>query len=249
MGNLDDSIVWTSSLAGAIGAGPTLSWAPTSADVGFQVLEASATDGEGLSTGEQVGIEVINDPPFVAGITATPSVILPAGTSVLFSTNVSDPNEPVFLESRILWRSDVEGPLGSGSTVEAFLTSVGPQTIRVTATDELGLATTRRLLVLVVESGQLPSISVSTPQEISRDGNRFQLLLSATVTDPQDGPLDGGSVVWRRTDTSPPQFVGSGASVVTELTAPRCVSIPFEVTATDSDGNNATAMTTWVDLC
>ncbi len=81
------------------------------------------------------------------------------GTSISFSGNASDP-EDGNLTSAITWSSNLDGPLGSGSSVNATL-SVGTHTVTASVTDSGGASDSDTVSVTVTSVGG-GSIDLST---------------------------------------------------------------------------------------
>lgn len=82
---------------------------------------------------------------------ATPQVQAQAvaGEPIQLVASVSDLQDPQFSESRIVWRSSIQGELGRGSAITAALAS-GTHEITATATNSAGKSGTATVTVIVI---------------------------------------------------------------------------------------------------
>ncbi|MEM7351890.1 MAG: FG-GAP-like repeat-containing protein [Acidobacteriota bacterium] len=152
-GDLTASLVWTSSLDGAIGSGG--SFVLSSLSLGSHVITASVTDSHGASGSANVTITVnANTPPSV-GITApADGSLVTLGDLVTFTGAASD-LEDGDLSGVIAWSSSLDGALGSGASLATSALSQGIHTITATVADRHGLgdsaAISLRVLSLPIE--------------------------------------------------------------------------------------------------
>jgi hypothetical protein len=128
-GDLGESIEWSSDLQGPLGTGASL---VRNLVAGSHVVTAAVTDGDGLAAAARVFVTVEVPPPGaprVAIVTPRDGQIAAAGEAIVFE-GVADDAEDGVLTDRLVWTSDVDGPLGSGGTFARTLT---PATHRITA--------------------------------------------------------------------------------------------------------------------
>ena len=86
----------------------------------------------------------------------------PSGSSISFAGSASDA-EDGDLTGSLAWTSDLDGPLGSGGSISAVLTTVGTHTITASITDSGGLSTEASISITVEpSSGGEISLSVQT---------------------------------------------------------------------------------------
>ncbi|HEX6884224.1 MAG TPA: hypothetical protein VF530_12670 [Planctomycetota bacterium] len=85
------------------------------------------------------------------------------GVAVELTGSASDPEEGPLDGTRLLWSSDVDGMLGSGTSVTVPALSLGAHGIRLTATDSAGASASATVHVRVVE----PPAATRRPGEVN----------------------------------------------------------------------------------
>lgn len=135
-GDLSNSVAWSSSLDGEIGAGASVA---SILSVGDHTVTASVTDSRGQSTSASVAVTVIDvpDPPVVEIVQpdADPEVV--EGTVLTFVGTATD-EEQNDISASLTWASSLDGELGTGPTVSELL-SQGTHDVTATVTDSDGL--------------------------------------------------------------------------------------------------------------
>jgi hypothetical protein len=143
--------------------------------------------------------------------------------------------------------SAIVGPLGS-ATVDHTFTVVGTHHVKLTVTDVSDSSSSS--VTHVVQAGVPPSLSIDSPSAGTTWATGDTIHLSASATDPQDGPLPGSAFSWIVVlDHCPPEqachehpvtsFTGaSGDFPAPDHDYPSHLHIV--VTATDSVGLTAT---------
>ncbi len=219
------TFAWESSRDGLLGTGTSITRGDLT--VGVHVISFIGTDGTAADTA-QVTLTIVNDPP-VAAITAPPtgSVFL-LGTAVTFSGSATDTESGNLVGAALVWTSSLAGELGTGTSVQRTDLAAGTHVIRLIATDPQGAADTASVTIRV---NTPPTATITAPA----DGSVFvvgtNISFRGTGSDPEDGALTGGSIVW--TSSINGEFgAGSptnenGLSVGVHL---------ITLTATDSDG-------------
>jgi len=189
-GNLTARISWSSSLAGQLGVGGTVS---TVLPAGLNVVTASVTDNGGLTTTRQVTITVTSSSQNTA---PTLTITAPAnnfstnlGWPVIFTATANDAQDGN-LTARIAWSSNVYGPLGTGGSISSMFPA-GTNVITASVTDNGGLTTTAQVTVIVGSgsSNTAPSLTISAPANNTTVTVGTPVTLSATSSDQQDGNL------------------------------------------------------------
>jgi alpha-tubulin suppressor-like RCC1 family protein len=155
-GDLSSSLTWTSDRDGGLGTGGAVNATLTT---GAHVVTARATDSEGMSGSASVSITVEEDNPPVVTITSPEDgATITEGTETTFAGTATDP-EDGDLGSSIVWSSDRDGELGTGSSVTATL-SAGTHLVTASVTDSGGQTASGSVTVEV--DVELPAMPAST---------------------------------------------------------------------------------------
>ena len=148
-GNLSSKLVWTSSRDGSIGSGSSFSRVLS---VGTHTITAKATDSAGYSSSSQlttvVSSTTTNSAPSVTISGPADKTSVSYGTTLTFKGEATDA-EDGNLTSKLVWTSNLEGPLGLGGSVSKLLT-VGTHTVRATISDSDGASSAKQITVYVI---------------------------------------------------------------------------------------------------
>lgn len=134
------------------------------------------------------------------------------------------------LGANIAWSSDLDGPIGVGSSISAVL-SEGSHIVTAAVHDSAGNTAEVAITLIVVEGDAGPVVAISDPVDGARFGEGALVTLSGVATDLGGGELSS-NVLWSSSLDGP---IGSGASVSTAILSPGSHTIIAE--ATDSAGN------------
>jgi uncharacterized protein YjiK len=193
-GDLTGLLIWTSSLDGAIGSGGSFSTASLSP--GTHTVTAAASDGEGLAGSAQIMVTVTGNAAPVVAITAPANgSFFVTGQTVTFSGTASDA-EDGDLTAGLAWRSDLDGPLGTGGSVSTATLSEGTHTVTAETTDSMGLADSAQVGVTVTgNTVQVTSPSGSSGYRTTGGRNRDKhLIVVVTLAYESGPPVEGGTV-------------------------------------------------------
>lgn len=161
------------------------------------------------------------------------------GELVAFEAVANDPEDGALLNNSVVWMSDVEERLGTGTDFSKELQEKGIHTITAIATDADRHEAVQSIEVEVVDSTEFLWVDMRTPCDgdvyVEGEVSSYQAL----ALDPEDGRLSHSSVVW----TSDIEGrIGAGAVLGERLWEQGVHEIT--VTVTDSDGNQATDQAT-----
>ncbi len=199
-GDLSGSVVWASDIGGPLGTGGDL--VATALGPGTHRITASVSDHGGGTASATVRL-VVNARPAVHILTPANGATLPAGRMVALAATASDA-EDGDLGAAILWTSNRDGALGSGSTRSVVL-SLGTHVITAEATDGRGARVTATVTVTVADAP--PTVQIVAPADGITVAAGTPVMLQATATDAEDGDL-GGLIAWT-SDRDGPLGVGS----------------------------------------
>jgi hypothetical protein len=235
------SLVWTSDLDGPIGTGVSFNKADLS--VGVHTITLTATDSEGATGTASVQITIVlvpNDPP-VPTITAplTGGSAAP-GANVSFEGNATDTEDGSITGAALVWTSSLDGTIGTGESFSTTTLSGGAHTITLTATDSQG-ATGTDAISFTITGGGTPVVAITAPvnQGSGAPHTVFEgtgVTFTGSGSDPEDGPLTGGSLVWT---SNVDGQIGTGETFSTSALSDGMHTVTL--TGTDSDTNEAKA--------
>ena len=133
-GDLSARIAWSSDLDGPLGTGAVIRLGTLR--LGRHTITASVTDNSGLQAIARVGL-LVNTPPTIAITAPVPYWRFVPGDAVALAAVASD-REDGDLGSRIVWSSDLDGPLGTGAATTLTTLSLGTHTLTATVADSAG---------------------------------------------------------------------------------------------------------------
>jgi hypothetical protein len=226
-GNQTATIAWTSSRDGALGSGTPLT--VTTLTSGIHTITAAVTDGGGRRTTAEITVTV-NAAPQVAITSPANGAKFSPGNTIEFTGTASD-TEDGNLASAIVWTSDLDGLLGTGSPFATNRLRSGRHTITATITDAGGRsASVSRTLTV----NAAPTLTVLTPADDALFAPGAPIVFTGTAADLEDGNMND-AIVW---SSSLDGVLGTG----TPLSFDELRSGTHVITATvnDSLGKSAT---------
>ena len=233
-GELSAAIAWSSSLAGPLGSGTSLTL--TGLAVGTHLVTAKVTDSGGRSGSATVTVTVQgpNTAPGVAITAPADGTTVAAGTAVGFAASADDA-EDGDLSAAIAWSSSLAGPLGSGASLTLTSLALGTHLVTAAVTDSGGRSGSASVTVSVVAANAPPVVTILSPPPDLTVSAGTPISFVASATDPEDGSLSA-TVVWA---SSKDGVLGMGASLSAALQTKGTHSITASVT--DSSGASGQA--------
>ncbi len=157
------SLVWTSSIDGEIGTGT--SFTRDDLSVGMHTITLTATDSDGATGSDSVGITV--NP--VGNTLPTASITSPSdggtyteGDTISFSGTGNDAEDGTLTGSSLVWTSSIDGEIGTGTSFTRSDLSVGTHTITLTATDSEGATGSDSVSITISSAGTYPDTVIDT---------------------------------------------------------------------------------------
>jgi hypothetical protein len=144
-GDLSAAIAWTSSLAGPLGSGASLTL--TNLAVGTHLVTASITDSGGLAASAERTL-IVDATPVVGIASPQSGLSVKAGTPIVFAGSASD-LEDGDLSASLVWTSSKQGVLGVGASLTVALGTKGTHVITAQVTDSAGGAAQAQVQVRV----------------------------------------------------------------------------------------------------
>gem|GEM_PF-1761017 len=168
-GALIDDISWVSNLDGLLGNGKSLTL--NNLSIGDHIITITAKDQYGLQVSISISLQIVQNLPTVQITSPINDIIIDETTQQQFSGSAIDPEDGVLTGSSLVWESDKDGLLGTGTYFYKSLTP-GYHTVTLTATDKNGGSISKTVKVNVQPitgdtintfTGGTRCISFSTP--------------------------------------------------------------------------------------
>ena len=137
-----------------------------------------------------------NLPPTVTIESPADSAIFKEGQDIALQGTATDPEEGELPDSVLAWHSDIDGLIGSGSSATLVEGTPDLHTITFSAFDseeDTGIATIR----VRIKPNQPPTVAIVSPDSGFSVVEGSAVDFSAEISDPEQGTLPAGSVVWR----------------------------------------------------
>ncbi len=248
---MDVDVTWTDDVNGTLGTGASLTVFTGGLDYGAHVVTARGVDPQGNDVTDDVSFTIVNSPPTVDITGPLPGTFC-VNEDVTFSANVVDINEVggTLTGSAVAWRVGSAAAFATGKSVTRSFTSAGVYQVIVRATDPLAAYDEDSVTITIDPCiNQPPSVAITTPstdQTLFYDGYDDGLALWYTdvslvgsASDPEDGTLSGGSLVWttNRSDIQAP-VLGTGTSVSVRLYSDTCTGVTHTITLTATDSGS-----------
>ncbi|HHS50798.1 MAG TPA: hypothetical protein ENN07_06750 [candidate division Zixibacteria bacterium] len=142
-----ESLEWTSSIDGFLGYGTSIE---RELSVGTHTITFTATDSDGLSSSDEITIEVIlNTPPDVWIILPRDGDTLSMIGLNIFIGGATDAEDLVIPADNLVWTSSRSGEIGRGFFFQLMFMMPGRHEIVLTATDSGGLSAADTIEVFV----------------------------------------------------------------------------------------------------
>ncbi|MCP4980954.1 MAG: PQQ-binding-like beta-propeller repeat protein, partial [Gammaproteobacteria bacterium] len=192
----------------------------------LRFYEKAMTDAEVLGNFE--ALAVVTNAPVVNVSEPAPDSIFAVGDSITFSASAND-TEDGDLSGVIQWSSDVDGFLGTGSSLSTSF-SVGLHVITASATDSASLTGTDQVSITISAANIAPTVSITSPLDGQQFDTSSSIVFSGTASDVEDGDLSA-SLSW---SSNLDGVLGTGATF--NLNALSIGSHTITATVTDSGG-------------
>lgn len=226
----ENSLEWKSSINGKLGSGYSL--IVSNLSEGTHILTLNGTDNEGFSTEDQVGITINPQGYPTARIDSPRGGAFAEGETVYFDGYSSDEEDGVLSGASIIWTSDLDGQIGTGSSFNTANLSVGAHEITFTATDSANLSSNTSISIEILEGS--PSASILSPADKTQAFFSYPVKFNGTGNDPQDGDLTGTALSWYSDIDG---YIGGGTNFTTTELSEGTHTITL--TARDSHGLQA----------
>ena len=159
---------------------------------GATTVTVTATDPDGLSASQSVGVEVVNRPPAVTRAIPAQALVVGESATVDLSVHFDDPDGDALEYAASSADSGVAMPAVSGETLTIRAAGRGATTVTVTATDPDGLSASQSVGVEVVN--RPPAVTRAIPAQTLLVGESATIDLSVHFGDPDGDALEYAAV-------------------------------------------------------
>lgn len=167
---------------------------------GTYTVTLTVTDGGNLtnSIAKQVVVGTVSNQPPTATITAPANnATFTQGVSVSFAGSGNDPETGALTGGALVWTSDRDGQIGTGTSFSKTNLSVGLHTITLTATDpQNATGTATRTVTITAPVNQPPTASITSPANNGSFVQGTSVSFAGSGNDPETGALTGAALVW-----------------------------------------------------
>jgi len=137
--------------------------------------------------------------PVVTITSPTDGASFEYGADIDFAGSATDSKDGELTGAALVWTSDIDGQIGTGTVFTEYDLSPGTHTITLTATNSQGESDAKSVTITVKQqpAGGAIHIEISSPE----DGDVFEykkpITFSGSAVDDQEGKLKGTSLVWK----------------------------------------------------
>ncbi|MBU0706048.1 hypothetical protein KJ807_02405 [Patescibacteria group bacterium] len=200
------SLVWTSDLDGALGTGALLS--PNNLSLGTHTIRLEATDIDGWKgTAETTVIIKPPQKPQTSILFPSEGSKFEHGKLIGFYGRAMDSEDGNLTSTSIKWSSDVDGDIGTGSTLSINSLSLGTHRITMAATDSDGLTATNSVEIMVTLAP--PNVIISEPAASTVIPVGETIILSGSGADTLSWSSNIDGELGTGTSISPPLSLGT----------------------------------------
>jgi hypothetical protein len=232
-GDISANIAWSSDVDGPLGTGASIN--TTSLTAGAHIITAAVTDsGDPTASPEsdsaQISITIVTNAAPVVTITAPADASeVGEGIDINFTGTAID-DEDGDISADITWSSDVDGPLGSGASINTASLSLGAHTITAEVTDSgdptASPESDSAQISITIVTNAAPVVTITSPADASEVGEGIDINFTGTAIDDEDGDISA-DITWSSDVDGP---LGSGASITTAALTAGAHIITAEVT-------------------
>ncbi|MBU1170892.1 MAG: hypothetical protein KKD44_15135 [Proteobacteria bacterium] len=235
-GDLSETILWRSNLAGRLGSGQSIQ---VSLTPGAHTITAIVTDKDNGSREASMSVVAMayNAPPAMTILDAKGGTATEQGQPYTLTGQALDA-EDGDLSPTIVWLSDLDGGIGSGATVQVTL-SQGHHTITARVADSKETLGEDSLPLYVAPWNAPPSLSILSAKDGALGIGGQEYCLTGSAKDTEDGDLSA-AIIWT---SSKDGKIGVGSNITVTLSPGEHI---LTALITDSQGKSAEARITVV---
>jgi hypothetical protein len=226
-GDLSANLAWIDESGAPIGYGSGFS--KSNLGVGAHTITAYVYDSDGNRGEDVIVVQIIpNTPPNVTIVTPVDGASFEQGESIIFSGTAVDTKDGD-LSADLTWKSNIDGPIGSGASFSLTNLSIGIHTITAEAVDSRQLVGSDSIVINITPNVP-PVVTIYSPMPDRTYRLNSVLTFSGSAVDGKDGDLSA-DITWISNIDG---VIGYGASFPTSSLSEGVHTITARVT--DSGG-------------
>jgi hypothetical protein len=138
-----------------------------------------------------------NEAPFATISSPSDDSSYTEGESIIFLGSGDDAEDGTLTGNSLVWTSNIDGEIDTGTSFSRSDLSVGTHTITLTAIDSDGATGSASVSITVNPIGNtLPVATITNPSHDATFTEGEEITFTGTGTDPEDGELTGNYLVW-----------------------------------------------------
>jgi hypothetical protein len=207
-------------------------------EIGRHMVTLTVVDEAGRSAWDVAAVDVRMPYPVLTVLAPKPGAAFATGSEVRFEAAAEDWRGAAIEGDRLVWASDLDGPLGTGATITRSDLREGDHTVTLTATDSDGYSTTATSAVRIADG---PVVTILAPQDGQTCAVLDEMHLEGLCVDGNGNRVTGEAVYW-----APNMWMGEwrrfeqSVDVVCTGPGPQTISL----VCTDANGITARAEVT-----
>lgn len=162
-------------------------------EIGQHAVRLTVVDEAGRSASDVVTIDVRTRYPVLTILAPGAGAAYATGSEVRFNAVARDWHGRGIVGDRLVWVSDLDGPLGSGVTITRSDLRKGDHEITLTATDSDGYSATATSAVRIADG---PVVTILAPEEGRTCAVLDEMHLEGTCVDGNGDRVTGQGVHW-----------------------------------------------------
>lgn len=187
-----DNLYWSSNKDGGLGSGTSLSAQVLTG--GTHIITLTATDKNGGQGQASITIVTGNNDPEVTITSPAGGDSFDLGEDIIFTGTADDAEDGELSGDALVWTSDRDGEIGTGTALTLDSLSAGLHVITLTATDGDNGSAQKQVIIEIVN--QSPEVRILSPSDLSDYTSGSQITFTGYADDEEDGELSGDALVW-----------------------------------------------------
>ena len=166
-------------------------------EIGRHVVRLTVVDDAGRSASDVVTVDVRTPYPVLTVLAPRAGAAFATGAAVRFEAAAEDWRGAAIAGDRLVWTSDLDGPLGSGAAITRSDLRKGDHAVTLAAADSDGYTTTVTLTVRIADG---PVVTILAPEDGQTCAFFDEMRFQGSCVDRNGDPITGPGFHWERDD-------------------------------------------------